>query len=53
VASPYGSPLIHLRDVLGTLYTDDDFAELFPSHGQPAAAHWRLTLVNVMQLVTH
>jgi transposase len=51
-AYPHGSPLIQLRDVLGTLTTDDDVAELFPSHGQSAAAPWRVALVKVLQLGT-
>jgi transposase len=40
-AFPQGSLLIQIRDALGTLYTDEDFADLFPSHGQPAEAPWR------------
>jgi len=43
--------LIQIRDALGTLYTDEDFADLFPSHGQPAEAPWRLALVSVLQFV--
>ncbi len=34
---------------LGTFYTDEDFAELYPAVGQPAEAPWRLALVTVMQ----
>jgi transposase len=26
---------------LGAIYTDEDFAELFPKEGQPAQAPWR------------
>jgi transposase len=40
-----------MRDVLGTIYTDTDFAELFPKEGQPAEAPWRLALVTVLQFV--
>jgi transposase len=40
-----------MRDVLGTIYTDEDFAELFPKEGQPAEAPWRLALVTVLQFV--
>jgi len=32
----HGTLLVQIRDALGTLYIDDDFADLFPSHGQPA-----------------
>jgi transposase len=48
-AFPQGSTAILLRDELGTLYTDQDFADLFPRRGQPAEAPWRLALVTVLQ----
>jgi transposase len=32
-----------------TLYQDSDFADLFPTRGQPAESPWRLALVTVMQ----
>jgi transposase len=50
-AFPHGTLLVQIRDTLGTLYTDEDFADLFPSHGQPAEAPWRLALVSVLQFV--
>jgi transposase len=50
-AFPHGTLLVQIRDALGTLYTDEDFADLFPSHGQPAEAPWRLALVSVLQFV--
>ncbi len=50
-AFPHGTLLIQIRDGLGTLYTDEDFADLFPSHGQPAKAPWRLALVCVFQFL--
>src|SRR5260221_14504130 len=50
-AFPHGTLLVHIRDALGTVYTDEDFADLFPSHGQPAEAPWRLALVSVLQFV--
>jgi transposase len=37
-----------LRDELGSLYTDEDCADLFPTHGQPAACPWRLALMCVL-----
>jgi len=40
---------MQLRDALGTTYTDEGFADLFPTHGQPALAPWRLALVTVFQ----
>jgi transposase len=38
-----------MRDVFGTVYADDQFADLYPQRGQPAESPWRLALVTVMQ----
>jgi transposase len=46
---PEGNVWLQMRDELGTLYEDEDFADLFPSRGQPAEAPWRLALVSLMQ----
>ena len=46
---PEGNVWMRMRDELGTLYEDQDFQDLFPSHGQPAEAPWRLALVTLMQ----
>ena len=43
--------VLQLRDALGTLYTDADFADLFPMRGQPAEVPWRLALVTVLQFL--
>lgn len=48
-AFPKGNIYMRLRDELGTIISDDLFAELFPSRGQPAEAPWRLALVTLMQ----
>ena len=40
---------MHLRDVLGPIYEDADFADLFPKRGRAAEAPWRLALVTVLQ----
>ena len=48
-AFPNGNPYLTLRDELGTLYEDEDFAALFPRRGQPGLAPWRLALVTVLQ----
>lgn len=40
---------MQMRDELGVLWEDEDFAELFPTRGQPALAPWRLALVTIMQ----
>ena len=50
-AYPKGNLYMQMRDVLGSIYTDEDFTDLFPLEGQPAEAPWRLALVTVMQFV--
>ncbi len=46
---PKGNVYMLMRDELGTLYTDEDFAALYPAVGQPAETPWRLALVRVLQ----
>jgi transposase len=48
-AFPDGNPYIRLRDELGTIFHDTDFADLYPLKGQPALAPWRLALVTILQ----
>jgi transposase len=48
-AFPKGNPFLRLRDELGTVFRDDDFADLYPRRGQPAFSPWRLALVTVLQ----
>jgi transposase len=48
-AFPKGNPYLRLRDELGTLFGDSDFADLYPRRGQPAFSPWRLALVTVLQ----
>ena len=48
-AYPKGNVYLQVRDELGTIYTDQSFAESFPNCGQPAEAPWRLLLVSLMQ----
>lgn len=48
-AFPQGNRYMRLRDELGVLYADEQFAPLFPHRGQPAEAPGRLALVLVMQ----
>jgi transposase len=52
-AFPKGNLYMTLQDKLGTLYMDDDFSDLFPTHGQPAACPWRLALICILQFVEH
>ena len=48
-AFPQDNLYIQMRDALGTIYTDEQFADLYPNVGQLAEAPWRLALVTVMQ----
>src|SRR5215216_1661342 len=48
-AFPNGNIYMQIRDVLGTIYDDEDFSELFKVRGRPAVTPWRLALVTVMQ----
>ena len=48
-AFPKGNPYLTLRDHLGTIFQDDDFAALFPAWGSPGLPPWRLALVTLMQ----
>src|SRR3954465_11459328 len=50
-AFPKGSVAMRFRDEFGSLYHDEDFQALFPSHGQPGLAPWRLALVTVLQFL--
>ena len=44
-----GNPLVKLRDELGTVFADTDFADLFPRLGQPGLPPWRLALITILQ----
>jgi len=48
-AFPKGNLYMQIRDVLGSIYDDEDFSELFEVRGRPAITPWRLALVTVMQ----
>lgn len=48
-AFPKGTAYMRMRDVLGPLSADHDFAELFPRRGQPAESPAGLALVTIMQ----
>jgi len=48
-AFPHGSPYLTLRDALGGVFTDAQFAGLFARRGQPGEAPWRLALVTLLQ----
>ena len=48
-AMPKGNVYLQLRDVLGDIYTDEQFADRFATRGRPVVPPWRLALVTVMQ----
>jgi transposase len=50
-AFPKGSAAIRVRDELGPLFTDEEFADLFPVRGKPAWSPGRLALVLVLRFV--
>ncbi len=50
-AFPKGSLAIRVRDELGVLFTDEQFAGLFAVRGKPAWSPGRLALVLVLQFV--
>ena len=41
-AFPKAILILTFRDVLGTIFSDEDFAPLFPACGQPSLPPWRL-----------
>jgi len=48
-AFPKGTAYLRMRDTLGPISVDRDFAGLFPRRGQPAESPARLALVTLMQ----
>src|SRR5499427_527115 len=50
-AFPKGTLCLQIRDTLGPLYEDTQFAALFAPTGQPAEAPARLALVLILQFV--
>src|ERR671920_320622 len=48
-AFPKGNPYLTLRDDLGPIFADRDFADLHPERGRPACPPWRLALVTLLQ----
>lgn len=48
-AFPKGNSYVRMRDALGPIYTNPDFADLFPADGRPAQAPAHLALITIMQ----
>jgi transposase len=50
-AFPNGNIYLTFRDALGYVFQDENFRELYPTHGQPAESPGRLALITVMQFL--
>lgn len=50
-AFPKGNTYMIIRDELGNIFADEQFAELYSTRGQPGLVPWRLALVTVMQFM--
>ena len=48
---PNGNLYMKLFDTFGSLFSDQDFAQLFPDNGQPAFSPVRLMLVLMFQFI--
>jgi transposase len=48
-AFPKGNSYMRMRDLLGPMYTNPEFANLFSKTGQPAEAPAQLALITIMQ----
>lgn len=49
ILHPKGNRYMWLRDELGTIYQDEQFATLYPTVGQLAEQPWRLAVMSVVQ----
>jgi transposase len=52
-AFPDGNLYVRMREALDVIYSDEDFADLFPTRGHPAEAPWRLALATIFQFAEH
>jgi len=48
-AFPGGTVYMRMREELGTLFNDEQFAAVYAREGQPALHPWQLALVSVLQ----
>ena len=46
-----GNIYLKLREELGVLYKDEDFAALYAQQGRPGESPWRLALITIMQFI--
>jgi len=47
---PKGNTYMQMRDEMGVFFSDEQFADLFSSRGQPALCPWRLALVTIISM---
>jgi transposase len=52
-AFPTGNRYLQMRDTLDVIDADADFLHLFPGHGKPAYAPWRLALATIFPFAAH
>ena len=50
-AFPKGNVVMKIRDTLGPIFEDEQFSEMYPTIGQPAASPTRLALVTILQFM--
>lgn len=50
-AFPKGNAVMKIRDELGPLFEDHEFAKLYPAIGQPSVSPARLALVTILQFM--
>ena len=50
-AFPKSTLCMKIYDHLGTIFRDQDFADIFPRRGQPAQSPFRLALITILQFV--
>ncbi len=48
-AFPDGNIYMQMRDELGSIYSNDQFMELYSEEGRPGWSPWRLALVTILQ----
>lgn len=48
---PKGNLYLRLREVFISLYSDEDFEDMYSKNGRPAIPAWRLALVTIFQFI--
>lgn len=50
-AFPKGNLYMRMREEIGSVFEDEEFADLYPEKGQPTENPWRLALITIFQYV--